>query len=128
MCIRDRDNVGSWGGSGYWSLFVGGGNYPQLQIDGGTYTANSTTLPTNQWVHLAVTRTNNTVRYFIDGTVQSTTFSNSLTLKNPSGIVIGSSPNNNYIYNWVGYIQDLRISNESKYTTSFSVPTAPLEG
>ena len=126
--VASIDNVGSWGGSGYWSFYVGGGNYPQLQIDGGTTTANNTTLPTNQWVHLATTRTSNTVRYFINGTVQSTTFSNSLTLKNPSGIVIGSGPNNNYIYNYTGYIQDLRITNECKYTTSFTPPSAPLEG
>jgi len=126
--VSSIDNIQSWSGSGYWSLYVGGGNYPQLIIDGGTTTANSTTLPTNQWVHLAVTRTSNTVRYFINGTVQSTTFSNSLTLKNPSGIVIGSSPNNNYIYNYTGYIQDLRIANECKYTATFTPPTAPLEG
>ncbi len=126
--VASIDNLQPFNGDGYWAFYIGGGNYPQLQIDGGTTTPNNATLPTNQWVHLATTRTSNTVRYFINGTVQSTTFSNSLTLKNPSGVVIGSGPNNGYIYNYTGYIQDLRITNECKYTTSFSVPTAPLEG
>ena len=125
--VSSIDNVGSWGSNGYWSFGCYGGT-PQLQIDGGSYSGASTSLPTNQWVHLAVTRTSNTVRSFIDGTLDSTTFSNSLTLKNPSGIVIGSSPNNNYIYNYTGYMQDLRISNECKYTANFTPPTASLEG
>jgi len=126
--VSSVDNVGGWSSNGYWSFFIGGGNYPQLQIDDSSYTGANTTLPTDQWVHLAVTRTSNTVRYFINGSVNPTTFSNSRTLKNPSGIVIGSGPNNNYIYNYTGYIQDLRISNECKYTANFTPPTAPLEG
>jgi hypothetical protein len=126
--VSSVNNVGSWSSNGYWSFYVGGGNYPQLQIDDSSYTGADTTLPTDQWVHLAVTRTSNTVRYFINGSVNPTTFSNSRTLKNPSGIVIGSGPNNNYIYNYTGYIQDLRISNECKYTANFTPPTAPLEG
>ena len=127
--ISSIDNVGGFNSNGYWEfgLALGGSNY-QLMIDGGTFTHASTAALYNQWVHLAVTRTSNTVRYFINGTLDSTTFSNSLTLRNPSGVVIGSSPNNTYIYNFTGYIQDLRVSNECKYTTSFSVPTAPLEG
>ena len=127
--ISSIDNVGGFNSNGYWEfgLALGGSNY-QLMIDGGTFTHTSTAALYNQWVHLAVTRTSNTVRYFINGTLDSTTFSNSLTLRNPSGVVIGSSPNNTYIYNFTGYIQDLRVSNECKYTTSFSVPTAPLEG
>ncbi len=125
--VSSIDNVGSWGSNGYWSFGIYGG-YPSLQIDGGSYSGASTSLSTNQWVHIAVTRTSNTIRYFINGTVDSTTVSNSLTLKNPSGVVIGSSPNNNYIYNYTGYIQDLRIANECKYTANFTPPTAPLEG
>ena len=128
--VSSIDNVGNWGNNGYWSFGIYGGN-PQLQIDGGSYSGASTSLSANQWVHIAVTRTSNTIRYFINGTRDSTTFSNSLTLKNPSGIVIGSSPNNNYIYNYTGYIQDLRIANECKYTAadeSANIPTAPLEG
>jgi len=128
--VSSIDNVGNWGSNGYWSFGEYGGGL-SLQIDGGGYSAASTSLSTNQWVHIAVTRTSNTIRYFINGIRDSTTFSNSLTLKNPSGIVIGSSPNNNYIYNYTGYIQDLRIANECKYTAadeSSNIPSAPLEG
>ena len=128
--VSSIDNVGNWGGNGYWSFGLYGSG-PSLQIDGGSYSGASTSVSTNQWVHIAVTRTSNTIRYFINGTRDSTTFSNSLTLKNPSGIVIGSSPNNNYIYNYTGYIQDLRIANECKYTAadeSANIPSAPLEG
>ena len=127
--VSSIDNVGGGSSSGYWSfgLALGGSNY-QLQTDVGSYGESNTGVLYNQWVHLAVTRTSNTIRYFINGTLDSNTVSNSSTLTNPSGIVIGSSPNNNYIYNFTGYIQDLRISNECKYTANFTPPTASLEG
>ena len=127
--VGSVDNYGSFSGSGYWNFMRNAGNKLILYLDSGTYIQSTSTIPLNQWVHVACTRSSGTIYYYIDGTQDSTTVSNSLSLTNPSGLIIGSSPNNNYIYNWNGYIQDLRVSaGTARYTSNFTVPSAPLKG
>jgi hypothetical protein len=130
--VGSLDNYGSFGGSGYWGFMRNASNKLILYIDNGTYTQSTSTVPLNQWVHVACTRSSGTIYYYIDGTRDSTTVSNSLFLKNPSGIVIGSSPNNNYVYNFNGYIQDLRLTvGNVRYTAAdetSNIPSAPLKG
>ena len=130
--VGSVDNYGSFSGSGYWNFMRNAGNKLILYIDSGTYTQSTSTVPLNQWVHVACTRSSGTIYYYIDGTRDSTTVSNSLSLKNPSGVVVGSSPNNNYIYNFNGYIQDLRLTvGNVRYTAadeSSNIPSAPLKG
>lgn len=130
--VGSIDNYQPFAGDGYWNFFRNASNKLILYIDGGTYTQSTSTVPLNQWVHVACTRSSGTVYYYIDGTRDSTTVSNSLFLKNPSGIVVGSSPNNNYIYNFNGYIQDLRLTvGKARYTAadeSSNIPSAPLKG
>ena len=130
--VGSLDNYGSFGGSGYWGFMRNASNKLILYIDNGTYTQSTSTVPLNQWVHVACTRSSGTIYYYIDGTRDSTTVSNSLFLKNPSGLVIGSSPNNNYVYNFNGYIQDLRLTvGNVRYTAAdetSNIPSAPLKG
>jgi filamentous hemagglutinin family protein len=130
VIVGSIDNVGNWGSNGYWALMRGaGGAQYHFQIDGSGYTFTSTAPATGVWQHIAVTRSSGTVRYFIDGVLDSTSYTNTLALTNPSGIVVGSGPNNNYIYNWNGHIQDVRISvGVALYTESFTPPTALLQG
>ena len=127
VIIASIDNVGDWGGNGHWAL-MHGSKY-NFQIDGGGYTSTSTAPTAGVWQHIAVTRSSGTVRYFIDGVLDSTSYTNTSVLTNPSGVVVGSGPNNNYIYNWNGHLQDVRVTEGlARYTSNFTPPTALLEG
>jgi len=77
-------------------------------------------IPVNQWNHLAITRTSNTLRAFLNGTQVGGTASNSQSL---SSFRIGSNEGGEIISNC--YMSDARVLIGTG-GTSISVPTAPL--
>lgn len=88
----------------------------------------STTLPGNAWNHLAfmVTSSNNNV-IFLNGVATSGgTYNYSFT--NPWGGVIQPAVGiDGFGTRFIGYMQDIRVSNGAIYpTTGFTPPTAPL--
>ncbi len=89
----------------------------------GTAVNGSTTVPSNTWVHAAVTYDGTTLRMFQNGTVVYT----------QSGLTAASGTNNVTVGNygasgdqpWFGYIDDLRITKGvARYTANFTPPTA----
>ena len=76
------------------------------------------TVPTNQWVHVACSRSSNTIRLFINGNIVFTgSRSNSLG-SNFVGIGDGNFP---------GYISNVRVvKGTAVYTSNFTPPTTPL--
>ena len=88
-----------------------------------TFTATNTAPNTNQWYHLAMTRSGSTMRGFIDGVLQANTFTNS-TNYSPSGFSIGGYTDN-CTQNLIGHIDEIRITNGiARYTSTFT--PAPL--
>jgi len=85
-----------------------------------------TSLPTNQWVHLAVTRQAGTVKLFVNG-VQS---GSSVTVSGnmvANYIQIGCDGFSTIKGLLVGYMSNLRIvKGTALYTASFTPPTTPL--
>jgi len=81
------------------------------------------TLPTQAWVHVAVTRQGNLVRLFEAGQIVdsgTTTFNLS-----ESALWVGVNRGGNSFFN--GYIDDLRITKGvARYTSNFTPPTAPF--
>lgn len=89
----------------------------------GTAVNGSTTVPSNTWVHAAVTYDGTTLRMFQNGTVVFT----------QAGLTAASGTNNITVGNygasgdqpWFGYIDDLRITKGyARYTANFTPPTA----
>jgi len=82
--------------------------------------------PLNSWTHVVVSRVSGTTRMFINGAVQSQTYTDSSTYLNGTNRPIsgtdGNSPNNS---NFFGYISNLRVLNGTG-VTSVTVPTTPL--
>jgi len=80
----------------------------------------NTTLVAGQWYHLAHTRTSGVNRLFVNGVVQTNTYTDSTSRTfagNP--YLIGNNSN--------GYISNFRfIQGTSLYTTTFTPPTSPL--
>jgi len=96
---------------------------------GGTlyYFSNSTNIlsyspiSTGAWIHVAVTRSNGSLRLFINGTISGSAVSNTTNLTE-TRIIIGSSYDN---FDFNGYIDDLRLTKGyARYTANFTAPTA----
>jgi len=95
--------------------------------DGSTITevfSGGTTNPTNNtYQHVAVVRNGSDMKFYKDGVQIGTTKTVSFTTASTSK-ALNIMPDFDWDTNWVGYIDELRISKEARWTgSSFSVPT-----
>jgi hypothetical protein len=109
-----------------WASSNGTG-WDMLESDTGS-NRGSTLLAANTWYHIAVTRSGNTFRSFVNGvvektfTVSGTIFSNATV---PYNIGRTSYLGGNFYYN--GYMDDFRITRGyARYTGNFTPPTSAL--
>jgi len=72
----------------------------------------------NQWQHLAVSKTAGTLRVFMNGTLAVSASFGTNTGQTATSLIIGQGFN--------GYMDDLRVTDATRYTTSFTPVTAPL--
>jgi len=93
-----------------------------------TYEFAVSTMTVNTWYHVAVVRTNGTIKIYLNGTASatSTTIAGALSDGSASGLWVGHNANDS---DWIGNIDDLRITNGyARYTANFNVPTALTTG
>ena len=109
----DGDTAGFvWGVNSSGQLFV--------YLD--SFVLTTGTLSATTWAHVALTRASGIWRIFVDGALQSGTYSNSANLTR-TAVRIGMDWNTLYGVN--GYLDDYRITNGvARYTASFTAPTA----
>ena len=89
-------------------------------------TATSTTIVANQWQHIVLTRSSNTIRMFVNGVMDATTATRSGTYYSAGAMKI-SANDTGANESFIGYMSDMRILNgTSLYTSNFVPPTAPL--
>ena len=108
-------------------------NYLSI-FDGSTNQASSTAIVTNQWQHVAASRSSGTLKLFIDGT-QVLSVSNSTTSLTGNGsgesITVGAIHNGSGSFTnfFNGYISDARVTKGlARYTANFTPPAAALQG
>jgi len=79
----------------------------------------------NAWSHVALTRSGNDVKLFVNGKQEGSTFTNSLTqLVGTNGPTFGAYHDGTY--GLTGYMSDIRILNgTAAYTSNFTPPTSP---
>lgn len=78
----------------------------------------SFTFSPNQWYHVAFCRQGSTVYGFVDG-VQIGSGANTVNYTSPTGLTIGNAAS--LPAGWIGYIDDLRVTNGvARYTTNFT--------
>jgi len=84
--------------------------------------ASGTSVPTNDWCHLAWTRSGSTVRQFVNGTQQGSDGTSSVTFNISR---LGALAALGFEIN--GYIDEVRITNNvARYTANFTPPTEPF--
>lgn len=82
----------------------------------------TTPLSLNTWSHIAVSRSNSVVRFFINGT-ENLSATNSISYGSQGGLAcIGDEKG---AYYFTGYVDELRISNVARWTANFTPPNAP---
>lgn len=121
---------GAWGAN-KWVMgtgYSGNSNKFFISVNGGTVLLSSTTtFNNNVWRHVAVTRSGNTWRLFIDG-IQEATTTNTSTFDGGvnADISIGSGRISGDA-EWAGYISNFRIvKGTALYTSNFTPSTTPL--
>jgi hypothetical protein len=103
---------------------------PELGVLAGSVLAGSTSIPLNNWSHIAVSRSgtgSNNLKMFINGVlVASSTTNTTLVGNGGNNLCIGADSVNDEA-RFTGYITDLRIVNGTGlYTTDFTPPSVPL--
>ena len=123
------DNLNVSGHGGRYSSFVWliqSSGVMNVFSDSSFKGASTSTVPLNQWVHLALVRNgSSSVTYYINGISAGTiTLSTNLTT---GGCVIGALGDNTADGIFKGYISNIRIvKGTAVYTANFTPPTAPL--
>lgn len=117
--------VGDYGNSSGVIMYISGVGELRIYADGFSEVISSSTISLNTWYHFAATRSNGTVRVFIDGTLTgSGTITANITgtqTRVGKGIYTGILD----AEGMYGYIDDLRITKGyARYTATFTPPTA----
>jgi hypothetical protein len=76
----------------------------------------------NAWNYFTITRSGSTFTIFINGVLDGT-YSSSMTIENTTLRIANFYSNAQY---FLGYMSDFRLTNSVLYTSTFSLPTAPL--
>ncbi len=115
-------------GSGYWAILLAGGTlyWQSAYNTTNLKTQSMTGYLNNSWVHLAIVRSSGSLNFYLNGTVQGTSTSDTTNYNGTSNaLTIGQDPQTNGYYS--GYLADLRITKGyARYTTNFTVPSGPL--
>ena len=117
----------------YFSLWARATRKLGLYINSAYRIESNTLLTDSTWHHIAISRQSGTTRMFIDGTLQTQTWSDTT---NYSGFstgrpLIGNSSYHvtNGSFDWNGYMSDIRFTKGlARYTANFTPPTAALRG
>lgn len=119
--------------SGTFEIWTNGSNSGRYQMTvttstGQTFSVQSSTAPTtNTWYHLAVSRSGNTVRFFLNGTLQGTAQTiSSGTLVQANSWIGGGGDIVGVTYAPARRIDEFRVTNVAKYTANFTAPTEPF--
>lgn len=105
-------------------------NRIQIGINGGSYPTWTTSFVANTWYHVALTRSSNFLRAFVNGTqltLASGSATNSGTMFQANALLIGKYGYTVSALPFYGNISNLRIvKGTALYTASFTPSTAPL--
>lgn len=82
---------------------------------------------TGSWYHLAYVRESGTLKFYVDG-VEKGDQSCTDALDSSSAIFLGAGRNKIHTYDFHGYLDEVRISNNARWTSNFTPPTAPYGG
>jgi hypothetical protein len=121
-----------WNGSAIapYLIYLTSGSLVAYASSGGTWNilngSSFGTMTTGQWYHIALSRSNTSIRLFTNGSLVTTVTNGTTILNGTSALGIGGGPTAG-ANPLNGYISDVRIvKGTAVYTAAFTPPTAPL--
>ena len=93
----------------------------RLFVNGVFVLTSSNAHTNNAWNHLAISRASGVTRFFINGVVSTTTYTDTTNYGATKPLVVGAQYNGTTAF--TGYIDDFRVSNTARYTTTFTPTT-----
>ena len=88
--------------------------------------SSTATVNNNAWRHVAFSKAGQTLKFFIDGDLDSTHTLQYVGVGSEQNIVIGASSNPTRDRFFNGYIDELRLTKATRYTADFTAPSAPF--
>lgn len=102
---------------------IASANNLQFFYVGGTLLTSGLTVPSGQWVHLAVTKISGIVRQFVNGVRDANAGSFGVATANTQDFIIGTSSDVSGGFD--GYIDEFRLTKGvGRYSDTFTTPTA----
>ena len=99
----------------------------RLSVNGVFVLTSSNTHTNNAWNHLAISRASGVTRFFIDGVVSTTTYTDATNYGTTKPLIVGSQYNGTTAY--TGYIDEFRVTKGlARYTATFTPPTTAFTG
>jgi hypothetical protein len=115
------------GSNGAYPLIYHGNSTPgdiRYFVSGADRITTGAVISADTWHHLAVVRSSGTTKLYVDGTQQGSDYTDSTDYQASSKLTIGANMND--INSLDGHIDELRVSNSARYTTTFTAPTEPF--
>jgi hypothetical protein len=94
----------------------------QYIVDGTIRITGTTTVSTNTWYHVAVSRSGSDIKLFLNGTQEGSTYSSAASI---GGDWVWIANNNVANAGFVGRMAGVRLTQAARYTGSFTPPTFP---
>ena len=105
-------------------LRINSNNNLVITIDGVEVIVGDSTLTTNQWYHIAISRTGNILRLFTNGSQEGANYTDNVSYQSHIKVRLGADFTG--ARGFAGYIDEFRIRTISTiYTGSYIVPTVP---
>jgi Concanavalin A-like lectin/glucanases superfamily len=109
------------------TIYQTGGTLYYYTNSGNRITSTST-LADSTWYHIAVSRSGTSTRMFINGAQTGSTYSDSNNyITSSAGVFIGADQFSTGSNSVSGHIDELRISNNARYTGTFTPTTVPFQ-
>jgi hypothetical protein len=106
-------------------LSVGG--IPIYAVNTVSVISGSSAISNNVWTHIAISKSGNSTKLFVNGTQSGSTYTDNNTYLATAQLQIGARYDG--VASFLGYIDDVRVTKGiARYTSNFAVPTTAFTG
>ena len=119
---------GDWNSNNGILFKLSNSRQPTLNLGNGSFETHqsSQTVPVDKWSHVAVVCDNNTMRFFVNGNMDVQGTRTKDYSYGGGYLYVGAYRDSNHRSGprspFFGYMQDIRVTSDAKYTSSFTVP------
>ena len=123
--LSGRHGIADFGSNNHFILEVSETNkFKAFLYDGGGFNiiTGTTTVATNTWYHVAVTRSGTTLKLWVNGVEEASDGSANGPPNSSYEVRVGVTS----AAGFTGYIDEFRITRQARYSAAFSVPVKPF--